>query len=128
MRQLPTRPALRARPRVGRRPAGARRTEHVTSVQTVVPSARRLMSSLRDIGYDLPAAVADLVDNSIDADARNINIDIQPEGAHSWIRVADDGIGMSRGRLEEAMRYGSARSYGDADLGAFGLGLKTASL
>ena len=40
----------------------------------MIPSARRLMSSLRDIGYDLPAAIADLVDNSIDADARNIDI------------------------------------------------------
>ena len=38
----------------------------------LIPSARRLMASLRDIGYDLPAAVADLVDNSIDADARNV--------------------------------------------------------
>jgi hypothetical protein len=86
------------------------------------------MTSLRDIGYDTPAAVADLVDNSIDADARNIDVTVHADGAESWIRVADDGVGMSRGRLEEAMRYGSSRSYDDTDLGAFGLGLKTASL
>jgi anti-sigma regulatory factor (Ser/Thr protein kinase) len=103
---------------------GNRTSEH----RTVIPSARRLMSSLRDIGYDLPAAVADLVDNSIDADARNIEIRIEPSGTRSWIRVSDDGVGMSRGRLEEAMRYGSARQYQAGDLGAFGLGLKTASL
>ena len=36
----------------------------------MIPSARRLMESLRDIGYDLPAAVADLVDNSLDARRR----------------------------------------------------------
>ena len=105
-----------------------RADEMTTQHRTVIPSARRLMSSLRDIGYDLPAAVADLVDNSIDADARNVDITVQPEGTRSWIRVADDGIGMSRGRLDEAMRYGSARSYDRSDLGAFGLGLKTASL
>ena len=39
---------------------------------TVIPSAARLMTSLRDIGYDLPSAIADLVDNSIDAGARTI--------------------------------------------------------
>ncbi|HEX4307221.1 MAG TPA: ATP-binding protein [Solirubrobacterales bacterium] len=96
--------------------------------QIVIPSARRLMESLRDIGYDTPAAVADLVDNSIDADARNIDVTVAAEGAESWVRIADDGAGMSAGRLDEAMRYGSSRTYGDEDLGAFGLGLKTASL
>lgn len=96
--------------------------------QLMIPSARRLMSSLRDIGYDTPGAVADLVDNSIDAEARNIDVTVTAAGDESWIRVADDGFGMSAGRLEEAMRYGSSRDYGEDDLGAFGLGLKTASL
>ena len=86
------------------------------------------MDSLRDIGYDASGAVADLVDNSIDADARNVEITIHADGADSWIRIADDGTGMSRGQLDEAMRYGSARNYDETDLGAFGLGLKTASL
>jgi hypothetical protein len=94
----------------------------------MIPSARRLMASLRDIGYDAPAAVADLVDNSIDADARNIDLTLEAGGSDSWIRVADDGTGMSGRRLEEAMRYGSSRAYGEEDLGAFGLGMKTASL
>jgi hypothetical protein len=96
--------------------------------QLMIPSARRLMESLRDIGYDTPAAIADLVDNSIDADARNVGVTIAAEGSDSWIRVADDGWGMTAGRLDEAMRYGSSRNYDDEDLGAFGLGLKTASL
>jgi hypothetical protein len=96
--------------------------------QLMIPSARRLMESLRDIGYDAPAAIADLVDNSIDADARNVDVTVAPEGSDSWVRVADDGGGMSAGRLDEAMRYGSSREYDDEDLGKFGLGLKTASL
>jgi hypothetical protein len=94
----------------------------------MIPSARRLMDSLRDIGYDTASAVADLVDNSIDADARNIDVTIAAEGSGSWLRVADDGVGMSSRRIEEAMRYGSSRRYDEEDLGAFGLGLKTASL
>lgn len=95
---------------------------------TVIPSARRLMSSLRDIGYDTPSAVADLVDNSVDAQATRVDISVGYEGASSWIRIADDGVGMTRVELDEAMRYGSARDYRATDLGHFGLGLKTASL
>jgi hypothetical protein len=86
------------------------------------------MTSLRDIGYDLPSAVADLVDNSIDAGARNVSISVCRKGAHSFITVADDGSGMSERELEEAMRYGSRRDYRNGNLGKFGLGLKTASL
>jgi hypothetical protein len=94
----------------------------------MIPSARRLMESLRDIGYDLPAAVADLVDNSIDADAENVRVDIGHDSKGGWIRIADDGVGMTERQLDEAMRYGSSRAYGPTDLGHFGLGLKTASL
>lgn len=95
---------------------------------TILPSAGRLMGSLRDIGYDLPGALADLVDNSIDASAKNIAVEICPEGAVSWIRVSDDGIGMSPSEVDEAMRYGSHATYAETALGHFGLGLKTASL
>lgn len=98
------------------------------STLTVIPSARRLMVSLRDIGYELPSAVADLVDNSLDADATRVDITVGFEGAGSWIRIADDGTGMSTARMNEAMRYGSDRDYDSSDLGKFGLGLKTASL
>ena len=47
---------------------------------TVIPSAARLMTSLRDIGYDLPSAVADLVDNSIDAGATTVAITVGSRG------------------------------------------------
>jgi hypothetical protein len=98
------------------------------SYVTVVPSAGRLMTSLRDIGYDLPSALADLVDNAIDANARSISVDVVAEGSASWLRVSDDGVGMSTPSLDEAMRYGAHAEYGDRTLGHFGLGLKTASL
>jgi hypothetical protein len=99
-----------------------------TGYVTVLPSAGRLMASLRDIGYDLPSAVADLVDNSIDAGAREITIRIEADGASSWLRVSDDGMGMTPTRLDEAMRYGTQADYAERALGHFGLGLKTASL
>ncbi len=94
----------------------------------VIPSAKRLIISLRDLGYDFSQAVADIVDNSITAEASRIDIDIEFEGSNSWVRIADNGTGMNRDQLREAMRYGSERTYGQGDLGKFGLGLKTASL
>src|SRR6185437_11350973 len=90
--------------------------------------ARRLMESLRELGYSFPAAVADLVDNSIDAGAHRIDVALEFDGAGSWVRIADDGCGMSGSELDEAMRYGAARSYNTNDQGRYGLGLKTASM
>lgn len=94
----------------------------------VMPSAGRLTTSLRDIGYEFVTAVADLVDNSVTAGARQVDVSIEFDGANSRVVVADDGCGMSPSRLNEAMRFGSRRNYGADDLGKFGLGLKTASL
>lgn len=96
--------------------------------EEVLPSARRLITSLRDMGYDFNEAVADLVDNSITAGATCVTIDVKFDGNESWIRIADNGIGMGGPEILEAMRFGSNREYADEDLGKFGLGLKTASL
>ena len=93
-----------------------------------IPAARRLITSLRDMGYEFSTAIADLVDNSIEAGATSVSIDIEFEGGDSWVRLSDNGCGMTPATLREAMRYGSARRYGDEDLGKFGLGLKVASL
>jgi hypothetical protein len=95
---------------------------------TVLPSAGRLMVSLRDIGYDPASAIADLIDNAIDACALHVSIDVVPEGPDSWVRATDDGLGMTVPLLDEAMRYGSHAEYDASALGHFGLGMKTASL
>lgn len=95
------------------------------------PSARGMFDSFRGIGYSAPAAVADLIDNSITAGAANIRIDFIWDGKNSVIRVTDNGHGMSEQRLVEAMRPASHNPFVDRqanDLGRFGLGLKTASL
>ena len=95
---------------------------------TVAPSAARLTNSLRDIGYDFPSAVADLVDNSIAAGAGRVEVRLEFAGADSRVLIADDGSGMGSGQLLEALRFGSRQTYGPRDLGRYGLGLKTASL
>lgn len=93
-----------------------------------IPGARRLIKSLRDMGYEFEAAVADLVDNSITARANTVRINAQWAGSDSFVSIADNGMGMSAQELREALRFGSERDYDDDDLGKFGLGLKTASL
>ena len=97
--------------------------------EEVIPSAARLLGSLRDLGYEFSHAVADLIDNSVSAGASRVDVTIASEGPDSWVRIADDGTGMSAAAISEAMRLGSrGRSYTPDDLGKFGLGLKTASL
>lgn len=94
----------------------------------VIPSARRMIRSQRDLGYEFAAAVADLIDNSIEAKASTVRVNIDWLGAATTVTIADNGDGMSPEQLREALRFGSERDYDDADLGKFGLGLKTASL
>jgi hypothetical protein len=100
----------------------------VAKGREIIPSARRLITSLRDMGYEFAPAVADLVDNSIEAGATRIDVKIEFAGDDSWVRIADNGKGMNSSVLLEAMRYGSERDYAEDDLGKFGLGLKTASM
>ena len=97
-------------------------------MRDVSPSAARLTESLRDIGYDFPTAVADLVDNSIAAGATTVDVDIVYDGHDSYVTIADDGSGMTANGLVEAFRFGSRRDYERGQLGRYGLGLKTASL
>lgn len=94
----------------------------------ITPSPHRLLSSLRDVGYDFVTAVADIVDNSIAAGARKVTVEITHKDGPPSVVIADDGHGMTEARLVEAIRLGSERGYESDDLGKFGLGLKTASL
>jgi hypothetical protein len=98
------------------------------ATEQVIPSARRLIHSLRDVGYGFVQAVADIVDNSIAAHASIVAIDMRFDGGESWLRIADNGKGMSATTIKEAMRFGTERDYESDELGKFGLGLKTASL
>lgn len=95
------------------------------------PDASALMEASRSFGnYDLAAALADLIDNSISAGAKTISIDFELDDSASYIRIADDGAGMSRAELIQAMRPASRSPLEERDpqdLGRFGLGLKTAS-
>lgn len=93
------------------------------------PNASRLIESLRCLGYDNYVALADIVDNSLDADATLIRIRIWSEHKTTRIMVADNGIGMDLETLDQALRLGSLTAKDPAsDLGRFGMGLVTAGL
>jgi len=95
-----------------------------------VPFAPALIESMRSLGYSFSSAVADLIDNSISAKAKKIDIFSNP-GSDPYLIIFDDGEGMAEDELYEAMRYGSTNPLEDRkedDLGRFGLGLKSASL
>lgn len=96
----------------------------------LMPRASVMIEAMRDIGYSFDSAVADIIDNSIAAGAQNIDLRYGWEADLPWIAVVDDGCGMSREELLEAMRPGSKDPRLERaahDLGRFGLGLKTAS-
>lgn len=98
--------------------------------EDVPPLAGSLAESLRAFNYSLPSAIADLVDNSISADARNVWIQFDWDGSDSVVSVADDGHGIPEDEFAQAMRLGSVSPLTErssSDLGRFGLGLKTAS-
>ena len=94
------------------------------------PRADALINSLRAFGYNLGMALADLIDNSIFAEAKKVIIDYEWNDGDPWIRIRDDGKGMTEEKLIQAMKVGSSspNEVRDLkDLGRFGLGLKTAS-
>jgi hypothetical protein len=92
------------------------------------PDPSRLIYGLRDTGYNVRTAAADIIDNSIAANARSIGIEIvlRADG-RKLVYFADDGDGMDEKGVHGAMRYGALERENQESLGKFGLGLKTAS-
>jgi hypothetical protein len=97
--------------------------------ELVNPNLGNFIESFREIGYSFEVAVADLIDNSITAQAGLISIHAVTQPSPIFCLV-DDGRGMTEKELTEAMRLASRNpneSRSKEDLGRFGLGLKTAS-
>lgn len=95
------------------------------------PRASSLSESMRNIGYSLESAIADIVDNSITAKASKVEILFHFNAEGPILGILDNGIGMDRDELISAMQYGFSHPKNEREegaLGRFGLGLKTASL
>lgn len=97
---------------------------------SAIPEASSMIETFRAIGYNIETAIADIIDNSISANAKNVWINFDWKGSDTWLSIKDDGTGMNNKELIQAMRPGSKNPLADRnskDLGRFGLGLKTAS-
>jgi hypothetical protein len=85
---------------------------------------------MRSVGYNIESAVADVIDNSIAADAQTVDVLVSASGDFQ-IAILDDGVGMTRAGAIAAMQLAAVSPTAEralGDLGRFGLGLKTASL
>jgi len=92
------------------------------------PDPSALLESNRNLGYSIEEAVADLIDNSITADAKNITISLDWNKGFPIFTLHDDGNGMSEQKLVDSFKLGSLENRNPKDLGRFGFGMKTASL
>ena len=100
----------------------------MSSFYELVPDASNLIESQRSVGYTFETAIADIVDNSVSANATRIDINFNNQ--QKYVSILDNGYGMSKIELLQAMKYGSRSIYDlrtQDDLGRFGLGLKMAS-
>ena len=103
---------------------------HQYKAENARPNPRSTINSYRSFGYNLSTAIADIIDNSISANAKKIDIDYKWQGKNSFISIIDNGNGMNLEELVSAMTPGSKdpdEVRNENDLGRFGMGLKTAS-
>lgn len=89
-----------------------------------------LLESMRSVGYSFDAAVADIIDNSITANSTSVRIQADITNG-KYVYILDNGCGMDENAALEALRLAGTATKArndSADLGRFGLGLKTSSL
>lgn len=103
----------------------------VTPTSLPIGPSPHMMESMRSLGYSPEVAVADLIDNSLDAGATRVELrgDVLNKSPQ-WFWIKDDGHGMGVDEMQDALRLGSRSSAAprtEGELGRFGLGLKTAS-
>ncbi|NBG67026.1 ATP-binding protein [Acidiluteibacter ferrifornacis] len=104
--------------------------EEYIRAEIAKPNPKSTINSYRSFGYNLSTAIADIIDNSISANADEIRLDYKWNGKDSFISISDNGIGMNKDELVLAMTPGSKdpeEIRSEKDLGRFGMGLKTAS-
>jgi hypothetical protein len=100
----------------------------VEATQRILPDAEGVFDAIARIGYEFEHAIADLVDNSVDADASEVLIRFFHDRKSVYsVAVIDNGWGMGEARIDQAMAFGAHAGKAEGDLGKYGMGLKSAS-
>ena len=105
-------------------------TDHTIVSEDASPNPEFLIKSIAEQGYSFETSLADLMDNSISANANRIEVMVDMESEPFCLFLADNGKGMNEKELRENMQFPSSspdQKRDVKDLGRFGLGLKTAS-
>jgi hypothetical protein len=102
------------------------------TTKSILPDAEGVFDAIARIGYEFEHAIADLVDNSVDAtkspNVANVLVRfVYDDQAVRSVAIIDDGEGMDDRRIDEAMAFGARTGKGDDSLGKYGMGLKSAS-
>lgn len=100
------------------------------ATEICIPNPEYLIKSIAEQGYTLETSIADLIDNSISAGAKRIEVLVNTQKTPFSLFISDDGCGMSKEELKKNMNFPSGSMEEirtPEDLGRFGLGLKTAS-
>ena len=94
----------------------------------------KFIQATRDSGYkSTPSAVAELIDNSLQAGATKISVSLTLDhstGKHPLaLSVIDNGSGMDARTLRTALRFGGSTRFNNRlGLGRYGMGLPNSSL
>ena len=83
---------------------------------------------LESFPYTLQEAISDIVDNSLDAGAKTVLVEVNHANGEQYVVIKDDGKGIAESEFIDVMGIGKRRKYSQEDLGAFGVGLKSAGL
>ena len=93
-----------------------------TKAEVAKPNPKSTINSYRSFGYNLSTAIADIIDNSISANATEIHLEYKWDGQNSFISISDNGLGMNKDELVLAMTPGSKdpeEERSEKDLGRF---------
>ncbi len=93
--------------------------------EIVSPSVSRVVEAIRRIGHSPEDAIQDICDNSVQWQATQIDVYLSGQKTFDRIEVADNGTGMNREQLLDALRLGSADNYGAGSLSKYGMGLNS---
>lgn len=100
----------------------------MAKTESGIPNVRKFINEVfRGSTYTVETAIADLVDNSIEAAASRVDIFLDSSGR--YVAIMDNGRGMNDATHRESMKIAAeTREYEEGSLGKFGTGMKAASL